>query len=214
VAARWRADRSAWIPAALVVVVLAIVGALAFQGRDRGADTVAPDASADGADEFVIEGEDGTLVFDRDGDDASLEFEGPEGSGRYSFDLDGDGVVAEGEDGAFELTGEEPPGWPADFPRPDGAVVVRGSVLGADALTQLSTTYVVDGLPGEVVDFYVDALAGQSPIVDQEPGSPITTISFEGDWHGYLTTGPGEGGTTLSVQLYVEGGGEPDPTDG
>lgn len=197
-----------------MVLVLAVVGGLAYQGRDREAAAPAGGDGTGGTGQFVIEGEDGTLVFDRDGDDASLEFDGPEGSGRYSFDLDGDGLVAEGEDGAFELTGEEPPDWPSDFPRPEGATVVRGSVLGAEGLTQLSTTYTVDGLPGDVVAFYEEALADHAPIIEQEPGSPITTITFEGDWYGYLTTGPGEGGTALSVQLYVEGGGDPEATAG
>lgn len=208
---RRRIDRAALVPLAIVAAAVVLFGVLVATSRG-GDDGAGPPPTAMDADEFTIEGVDGTLRFERDGDDAALEFEGPGGTGRFSFDLDGDGVVAEGEDGAFELTGEEPPGWPDDFPVPPGAEVVRGSVLGAESLTQLSTTYRSPRAPDRTVAFYREALADAAPIIDDASSAGIATISFEGAWHGFLTVQPADTPTsaTVVVQLYVEGTGRSD----
>ncbi len=183
----------------VAVAVLATVLAVgACSGGDGGSTaTSGPKGSI-----FTVEGEEGTLVFESDDEEASLEYEHDGDEGSYSFDLDGDGVVAESEAGSFEITEGEPPGWPDDFPVPPGAEVVRGSVVGAAPLLQRSVTYRSPDRPGEVVEFYVDALAELDPLVADD-----LTISFEGRWTGFVSVTRGDGGTEIGVQLVEESAG-------
>lgn len=193
---------------AVVPVALILAGGLVWvllstsdDVTDRSDETTTTTGSG-----FGIDAEGGHLEFDQTDDEAIVDFESPEADGRFSYDLDGDGVVTEGEGGSFELSVGEPPGWPADFPLPPGAEAVRGSVLDAGALTQLSATYQVDLPAQEVVDFFEEALVEADPIVEAgEPDAPpSTTISFEGEWSGFLTVSETAEQTVVGVQLSVE----------
>jgi hypothetical protein len=207
-----RLDRAAWLP---VAVVVAAVGVLAFLvlGGDRtdDDDDAAPTVTT-GAEGFTIESDDGSLTFDRDDDEASVEFSGPDEEGRFAFDLDGDGIVAAGEGGSFELDGGEPPNWPGEFPLPRDSTAVRGSVVDAGDLVQLSTTYRTTVPSEDVVAFYLDALADEAPLVEESPPDspegPIT-ITFEGRWAGFLSISRTAEPTVVAVQLYSE----PVPSD-
>jgi hypothetical protein len=72
---------------------------------------------------------------------------------------------------------------------------------------QLSTTYRTATSSDEVVDFYLDALTDEDPLVEEPPpdGSdgPVT-ISFEGRWTGFLSISRTADPTVVGVQLYSE----------
>jgi hypothetical protein len=198
--------RRVWIPVAVLVVAVAGIAFLFGPGDrvDEASDGTVPVTDPDG---FTIEGDGGSLTFDRDDEESSVQFRGPDEEGRFSFDLDGDGIVTEGEGGSFELAGGEPPAWPEEFPVHEGSSVVRGSVLDAGELVQLSTTYRTEVEPPDVASFYRDELADLAPVVEEPaPGAADgpTTISFEGRWTGYVSiSGTGEG-TVVAVQLFSE----------
>lgn len=184
--------------ARLSLVLMLLAGAVACSGDDD----VSTDTTTSKGSIFTVEGEDGTLVIESDDEEASVDYEREGEEGTYSFDLDGDGVVAESEAGTFEITEGEPPGWPSDFPVPPGAEVVRGSVVGAAPLLQRSVTYSSAQRPGEVVEFYVEELAELDPIVADD-----LTVSFEGRWTGFISVDDADGGTEIGVQLVEESTG-------
>lgn len=190
----------------VVAVVLAVVLlSTADQAADQGGGGP---TTTDGG--FGIDAEGGHLEFDQTADQAVVGFDAPDATGTFSYDLDGDGIVTEGEGGTFELAPGEPEGWPS-FPVPAGVEAVRGSTLDAGTLVQLSTTYRTDAPAEEVVAYYEDALADASPLVEPPTeAEPSTTISFEGAWSGFVTVAAVEGYTVLSVQLEVE----PSPVGG
>lgn len=183
---------------ATLLIATALAAGTACSGDDGASSTTSvPELTT-----FAVEGEEGTLVFGSEDGESSLEYENDGTGGSYSFDLDGDGVVAESGAGTFEITEGEPPGWPAEFPVPQRAEVVRGSVVGATPLVQRSVTYQSPQRPGEVVDFYVGALSEMDPLVADD-----LTISFEGRWTGFISVTGREGGTEIGVQLVEESDG-------
>jgi hypothetical protein len=208
---RWTtASRSVWVPI-FVVVLVVWVGVFLFTTSDRVDDEAGPvPTTADDGDGFTVAGEDGTLEFDQDDDEASVEFGDGEDDGRFSFDLDGDGITAEGDGGSFELTGALPPGWPDDFPEPPAGEVARGSVVDAGELVQRSATFRSARTADVVVAYYADALADAAPLLESDGRDGPTTISFEGPWTGFVTVSPAEEGSVVAVHLFEE----PTPTTG
>lgn len=205
-----RSRTRAWLAGIVVIVILA-GGAVVLTSGPRGGDDRSTATTDPATGDFTVEAAGGTLAFGQDGDDATLEFEGDE-EGSFTFDLDGNGAVTEGEGGSFELTGSVPPGWPADFPVPAGAIVRRGSVVDAGALTQQSVTYQTDEAAATVLRFYEEALVDAAPVVDLEEQDPATfsaTVSFEGPWTGFLTVTRTPEGTIIGAQLLVESAGAP-----
>jgi hypothetical protein len=202
----WRRDHALWIPLGALLLTAVAVAVLVITGSGGGDDAGGTTTST-ARNGFSIETDGGSLTFDQDDDRASVAFQGPDQEGQFSFDLDGDGVVTAGEGGSFELDGGTPPGWPRAFPTPDDISVVRGSVLDAGELVQLSTTYRTTQPADDVVDFYVDALADAHPLVE-EPGPEdppgATTISFEGRWTGFISVSESADGTVVAVQLFSE----------
>ena len=198
------------VRARAVVVILAAVALavglyLAFSGGSTG-DQSAGETSVPGDEGFTFEGEDGSVTFGQDGDEATLEFSDDDSSGTFNFDLNGDGVVTEGESGTFELGVGPPVGWPGDFPLPVGALPIRGSVLAASPLRQLSATYDLADLPEDVTAFYEGALGDDDPIVEvvSTAGVYDATISFEGRWVGFLSVTRVDGRTLLAIQIVEE----------
>lgn len=195
-----------WVLGIAAVVALAGAGMGYVIGeRDEAAESSAAPTTT-GGDRFTVEADEATLEFGQRGDDATLDFDGEE-EGSYTFDLDGDGAVAEGEGGRFELTGAVPPGWPEAFPVPPDATVLRGSVVDGGAVTQQSATYQTPLAAAEVLGFYERALAGADPLVDRADETPeaySATVSFEGPWTGFLTIGRAGGLTVVGVQLLTE----------
>jgi len=188
--------------AAVLVGACVTAAVLVLGGTDGDQDASAPSSTEDAA--FRVEADGATLDFDRSDDEAIVDFDGAE-DGQFRFDLDGDGVVTEGDGGTFELSGTTPPGWPADSPAPPDATVVRGSVVDAGALTQRSVTYRTATAAEEVLQFYEQALAEAAPVVSPRPGPPGTAdVSFEGAFTGYLSIGVADGATVVAVALYEE----------
>lgn len=187
--------------AAVLVAACVTAVALVVGGTDRTQNATTPDTTATG---FRVEADGATLDFDRTGDEAIVAFDGAE-AGEFRFDLDGDGVVTEGDGGTFELVGTTPPGWPADFPGPPGGTVVRGSLVDAGALTQRSVTYRTPTPASEVLSFYEAFLADAAPVVSPRPGpSGTADVSFEGPFTGYLSIGVSDGASVVAVALYDE----------
>lgn len=198
--------RARWpVLAALVIAGGAAVLVLRPDGSDQATDATTTTAPPE--ESFTVEGEDGTLTFEQDEDDATLEFGEEDSDGRFSFDLDGDGAVTEGDSGTFQLTQGEPEGWPSDFPVPDEATALRGSVVDAGPLVQLSTTYGVPHRPEEILAFYREALSEVDPVVSggaTDEGFEAS-VSFEGRWTGFITVQAAAEGTEIGAQLLVEG---------
>jgi hypothetical protein len=143
-------------------------------------------------------------TFEGDDDSGGFSFDTPEGEGSLSFDLNGDGVVSEGEGGSFTVTGRTPDGWPHGFPVPEDATVQGGNVVEAGELTQLTTHYRVDRSPSEVLAFYEAALAGPATwteIRNADEEAYDASVSFDGDYVGFLVVRTGTDGTEVAVQL-------------
>lgn len=202
---RRRRDLRWLVPVTVLAGALAVGVLLVRDAQEQDRAAPAPPPTDPGR--FILESDDGVLTFDRDGDRTRLEFEGDDESGVFGFDPEGGGgAEAQGDTGTFELTPAEPPGWPAGFPVPDGAVVQRGSVVDAGPLVQLSATYAVAGSASEVLAFYRERLAGDDPVVDVEPtpeGVEVTQVSFEGDPSGFVSITPTPQGSLLVVQLLT-----------
>ena len=217
---RGRVTRRRLARLAAAALVVAVFGVLLVTGLGQfdGADD---DGASSSTTVFTMESEDGTLTLDADADPvadgggAAVEFEGqdPEGNdleGFFSFDLDGDGSVTQGQGGSFELTAALPRGWPADFPLPADAELLRGSIINSEALVQRSATFRTAPSAEETVGWYRTVLteAGADVVVGagEAQDGAAATLSFEGPWTGFVTVVQGELVTELGVQLFGEAG--------
>lgn len=213
---RWPPTAGQLVRVAGGAAVLVVFGVLVVTGlspHDAGDDAASPTTTA-----FTMESEDGTLTFDPDAGASSpadaggavVEFEGQDLEGLFSFDLDGDGSVTQGQGGSFELTAALPPGWPADFPLPPDVEVLRGSIVDSEALVQRSATFRTAPSAEETVSWYRTVLteAGADVVVGagEAQDGAATTLSFEGPWTGFVTLFQGELLTELGVQLFQEAG--------
>jgi hypothetical protein len=191
-------------PALAVLALLA--GGVALSGAGCSSGGGSSDATGP-TTTFLVETDEGTQAFGRDDEAGSFSFEGDDGRGTLTFDLDGDGVVAAGDDGVFELSPGAPTGWPGDFPLPLGAEIVGGNVVEAGPLRQLTTLYRVAAPGAEVVEFYEKELVDWLALVDIRDDTDEgfqASVSFEGDQVGFVSVSRVDGTTELAVQLVVE----------
>lgn len=114
---------------------------------------------------------------------------------------------------SLSLDGELPPGWPEDFPLPDGAEPAGSGSLGGSESTVRVGVFEVSGSGREVLDFYAgddaletgepsfvgsgEDLVGSIDLVSPYAGS-VTVLSRDGV--GYLVVGlTGSGATETTA---------------
>jgi hypothetical protein len=173
---------------------------------DRASESSAPPGGANTTVTIVTDT--GAAAIEGDDETGSFFFETEKGDGKLSFDLNGDGVIAEGEGGSFELSPGLPRGWPQDFPRPETAEVVGGNIIDAGSVSQLTGLFELQQAPAEVMAFYEQALAGPGTWSEVRSGDPLTydaSLSFEGTFVGFLVIRATATGTQVAVQLAQEG---------
>jgi hypothetical protein len=184
-----------------LALVLVVAGC---SGTDHAADT----ATSDARTSFTVLTDQGKQAFESNDDGAAFSFETDDGSGSLRFDPEGDGAESSGDSGSFALSPGPPEGWPDDFPTPDGAEIIEGNVIDADTVTQLTAIYRVPLAPSEALDFFESALAGPATwkeIRNPDEAAYDASLSFDGDFSGYLIVTTTPDGTQVAVQLMVEG---------
>jgi hypothetical protein len=201
---RVRLRRELVLVAVAASVVLAPVVS-ACSGDETTSDSAPPDGNNT---TVTIVSDTGAAAIEGDDERGSFFFETEKGDGKLSFDLNGDGVIAEGEGGSFELTPGLPDGWPEDFPRPETAEVIGGNVIDAGSVSQLTGLFELQQSPSEVLAFYEQALAGPGTWKEVRSGDDLTfdaSVSFDGQFVGFLIIRASATGTQVAVQLATEG---------
>lgn len=105
---------------------------------------------------------------------------------------------------SLSLNGNLPPGWPKDFPIPEGATPAGSGSLGTDTVKMIGV-FKTSQDPADVYDFYktnseltVDSsnAAGIGPLY-------VGTVQFSGTYTGRATIGKVSGDTLIVIALDV-----------
>lgn len=190
----------------MAVLLLSAVALGGCSKEDGASESSAPPGGANTTVTIVTDA--GAAAIEGDDERGSFFFETEKGDGKLSFDLNGDGVIAEGDGGSFELTPGLPKGWPQDFPRPETAEVIGGNVIDAGSVSQMTGLFELAQPPGEVLAFYEEALAGPTTWKEIRSSDELTydaSLSFDGTFVGFLIIRATATGTQVAVQLAQEG---------
>lgn len=114
---------------------------------------------------------------------------------------------------SLSLDGQLPPGWPEDFPLPDGAEPAGSGSLGDTEATVRVGVFTTSALGQDTLDFYAtntdvqtenpsiagsgDRLVGSLDLVSPDRGS-ITVLSRSGSTYLIVTLNDGESASTTS----------------
>lgn len=114
-------------------------------------------------------------------------------------------VVTEDGQVSLSLDGKLPPGWPKDFPVPDGAEAAGSGSLGGSDTTVMIGLFTASGEPSAAYDFYTrDAgldVEGQTSLGAGD--RYVGTLKFGGTWSGRVTVVPRDGKTLAIVRLSI-----------
>jgi hypothetical protein len=114
---------------------------------------------------------------------------------------------------SLSLDGELPPGWPDDFPLPDGAQAAGSGSLADEESGVRVGVFSTDEAPDEVFAFYT----GESSLEPTEPSEVgagdafLGNVSIGGDYDGSVTVAGSS--TTTYIVVILEGGTTADTGD-
>lgn len=120
------------------------------------------------------------------------------------------------EDGqvSLSLDGQLPPGWPKDFPVPDGAEPAGSGSLGNTSKTVMIGVFTASGEPSDAYSFYTTEadldVDSQTSVGSGE--RYIGMVKFSGDWSGRITILPSDDGALIVVKLDVSDDSDDDTT--